>query len=280
MEYIFNDCVIFKETEGLRYKQQVQATVPMSALQAGVLIELIKAQGEPVRRDDLLDHVWEANGYPASNHSLNHNIGFLRNALKKIGIDEAIITVHRVGFKLSNEVDVQIWQPESALLSEGDNNNASDNYLSNEGGVPQQQIKPLNKRWWCLRQIMQKKKLSCFIYALVPMLLILVAAAGYFLRPAAETRYYVATVMGCKTYSVNQLANSQLDKYRRYAGYFLQSQEKSCASDDILLMYVQDEHGFSETLEGNKRAFFAICNFEPKKSDFCNSFYAYSMEPQ
>lgn len=280
MEYIFNDCVIFKETEGLRYKQQVQATVPMSALQAGVLIELIKAQGEPVRRDDLLDHVWEKNGYPASNHSLNHNIGFLRNALKSIGINEAIITIHRVGFKLSTEVDVQIWQPEPELFSEGENNNVSDNSLPNESDRSQLQIKPANKRRRCLRQMMQKKKLSCFIYALVPIVLILVAAAWYFLRPATETRYYVATVMGCKTYSVNQLANSQLDKYRRYAGYFLQSQERICASDDILLMYVQDEHAFSETLEGNKRAFFAICNFEPKKSDFCNSFYAYSMEPQ
>lgn len=280
MEYIFNDSVIFKETEGLRYKQQVQATVPMSALQAGVLIELIKAQGEPVRRDDLLDHVWEKNGYPASNHSLNHNIGFLRNALKNTGIYEAIITVHRVGFKLSNEVDVQIWQPEPELLSEGENNNAGDNFLPNESDSRQSQIKPLNKRCWRLPRMMQKKNFSCFVYALVPMVLILAAAAGYFLRPAAETRYYVATVMGCKTYSVGQLANSQLDKYRRYAEYFLLSQEKSCASDDILLMYVQDEHGFSETLEGNKRAFFAICNFEPKKSDFCNSFYAYSMEPQ
>lgn len=264
----------------MRYKQQVQAVVPLSVLQAGVLTELIKAQGKPVHRDELLDHVWEKNGYPASNHSLNHNIGYLRKALKDSGIDEAIITVHRVGFKLNQTVEVQAWKTESGSFSEPDNNNVSDDFSPNNIEILQPQVSPLNKRWWRLPPMMQKTKLSGSIYTLLPMLLILMAAGGYMFRPAAETRFYVATVMGCKTFSVNQLANSQLDKYRRYATYFLQSQEKSCASDDILLMYVQDEHGFSETLEGNKRAFFAICNFEPKKSDFCNSFYAYSMEPQ
>lgn len=280
MEYIFNDCVIFKETEGLRYKRQVQAAVPMSVLQAGVLIELIKAQGQPVHRDELLEHVWERNGYPASNHSLNHNIGYLRKALKDCGIDEAIITVHRVGFKLNQAVDVQAWRSDSELFSESDNNNIRDNTLPNECEGEQPQTALLNKRSWNFPQMMRKKKFSSFIYVLVSMALILAAAACYLLRPATETRYYVGAVMGCKTYSVNQLADSQLDKYRRYAEYFLQSQEKSCGSDDILLMYVQDANGFSEMLEGNKRAFFAICNFEPKKTDFCDSFYAYSMEPQ
>ncbi|WP_431222723.1 winged helix-turn-helix domain-containing protein [Serratia sp. L9] len=109
MEYIFNDCVIFKDNEGLRFKQHVQVAAPMSVLQAGILVELIKVQGKPVHRDDLLESVWEKNGYPASNNSLNHNIGYLRKALKQCGINEAIITVHRVGFKLSKAVDVQVF---------------------------------------------------------------------------------------------------------------------------------------------------------------------------
>ncbi|MFZ1874693.1 MAG: winged helix-turn-helix domain-containing protein, partial [Chania sp.] len=82
MEYIFNDSVVFKETEGLRYKQQDQVAITMSILQAGVLAELVKAHGKPVHRDELLRCVWEKNGYLASNNSLNHNIGFLRKSLK------------------------------------------------------------------------------------------------------------------------------------------------------------------------------------------------------
>lgn len=45
MEYIINDSVIFKETEGLRYKDQAHSAIQLSVLQSGVLAEIIKAQG-------------------------------------------------------------------------------------------------------------------------------------------------------------------------------------------------------------------------------------------
>lgn len=282
MEYIFNDSVIFKDTEGLRYKQQIQAMLPMSVLQAGVLTELIKAQGKPVHRDDLLDLVWEKNGYPASNNSLNHNIGFLRKSLQNFGINDAIITVHRVGFKLSQELDVRICQSGTVFLAEGEDgiNNLSDCFAANEIVKHLTQQLPLNKRWRRLRRMMQKMKLTFFVYTLMLPALFLIAVAVYLQSPAAETLHYVATVRGCKTYSVYHLDDNQKDKYLLYADGFLQSQDSGCGPDDMLFMYVKDESGFSNRPEGNERAFFMICRFDQVKSEFCNGSYAYSIEPQ
>lgn len=279
MEYIFNDNVIFKVTEGLRYKQQNQVAIPMSILQAGVLAELIKAQGKPVHRDELLDRVWENNGYSASNNSLNHNIGFLRKSLKDCGVNDAIITVHRVGFKLEKMIDVKVYRQEIELTEISENNNGSDKFPANEIVKHPSITLSLNKQWWLFWQTMKKVRSLFFFYICVGVLLALLIAVTVFnfFKPAEETTNYVSTVAGCRIYSVYQIDNGQKDKYRRYAEYFLRSQEKRCTSDDMLLMHVQDEHSSSETHEGNNRAFFAICNFNKETSDFCKSVYSYSM---
>ncbi|MFC0226294.1 winged helix-turn-helix domain-containing protein [Serratia aquatilis] len=279
MEYIFNDSVVFKETEGLRYKHQDQVAIPMSILQAGVLAELVKAHGKPVHRDELLEHVWEKNGYLASNNSLNHNIGFLRKSLKDCGINDAIITVHRVGFKLEKMVDVKVYRQEVDLYENTENNNVGDKIHANETIAHPPTRLLLNKPWRRFRQTMLKNRSPLFLYIGGGVLLafLLVLAVFNFLKPTGESPSYVSTVAGCKIYSVYQIDNGQKDKYRRYAEYFLRSQEKRCTLDDMLLMHVQDEQGSGETREGNNRAFFAICNFNKETSDFCKSVYSYSM---
>ncbi|OKP21416.1 transcriptional regulator [Serratia fonticola] len=164
MEYILNDSVIFKETEGLRYKQQAQVAIPMSILQAGVLAELVKAHGKPVHRDELLDRVWERNGYLASNNSLNHNIGFLRKSLKDCGINDAIITVHRVGFKLEKMVDVKVYRTK---VESHKNNNLCDNSSENEMISHQSIALPLNKQWRPFGKGRQKKDFFSFSVSMV-----------------------------------------------------------------------------------------------------------------
>lgn len=211
MEYIFNDCVIFKDNEGLRFKRQVQVVAPMSVLQAGVLVELIKAQGKPVHRDYLLEHVWEENGYLASNNSLNHNIGYLRKALKKCGICEAIITVHRVGFKLNKAVDVQVCFPELVFppQSEDASNNTGEHFLPKVSRWNSTQGESLGKQWASLWKWMNKKKFAFLLYALMPPAVILIVTVFYVLRPVAEARHYVAMVDACKTRTVYHFGDDQ-----------------------------------------------------------------------
>ncbi|WP_260524000.1 winged helix-turn-helix domain-containing protein [Serratia sp. PL7] len=277
MEYIFNDSVIFKENEGLRYKNQSHAAIKLSVLQSGLLAEIIKAQSEPIHRDVLLDRVWERNSYPPSNSSLNHNVAFLRKSLKELGINDAIIAVHRLGFKLGGVVDVKVCQPVATLLRDEE----KDVYISNNEiiNIPQREL-PLYKRWQHVWHVGVENKRTLFICVLLLLGLLSVMSVFYWPTPTNEVRHYVAKVAGCRTYSVYALDDDQKDKYRHYAEYFLQSQSKRCAPDDILLMYVQDEHGLRETLEGNNRAFFSICNFDKKITDFCYNYYFYSMVPK
>lgn len=277
MEYIFNDSVIFKENEGLRYKNQNHAAIKLSVLQSGLLAEIIKAQSEPIHRDVLLDRVWERNSYPPSNSSLNHNVAFLRKSLKELGINDAIIAVHRLGFKLGEMVDVKVCQPVATLLRDEE----KDVYFSNNEIINTLQRElSLYKRWQHVRHVAVENKRTLFICVLLLLGLLSAMSVFYWPKPANEVRHYVAKVAGCRTYSVYALDDDQKDKYRHYAEYFLQSQSKHCAPDDILLMYVQDEHGLRETLEGNNRAFFSICNFDKKITDFCYNYYFYSMVPK
>lgn len=278
MEYIINDSVIFKETEGLRYKDQAHSAIQLSVLQSGVLAEIIKAQGESIHRDVLLSIVWEKNRFPPSNHSLNHNVAFLRNSLKELGVNDAIVTVYRLGFKLGEMIHVN---HQDVILPPDDSIGENEEHSSDDGIIDSSRRElPLNKRWQYLRQAALENKRFIFIYALLALILLLAISVYYWQKSAAETQHYVAMVTGCRTYSVYTLDNEQKDKYRHYAEYFLQSQKKHCAADDILLMYVQDEHGLRETLEGNNRAFFAICNFDKKRADFCYNSYFYTMVPK
>ncbi|VEJ55017.1 winged helix-turn-helix domain-containing protein [Pragia fontium] len=283
MEYIFNDSVIFNESGGLRFKHKTQPAISMTVIQAGILIELIKAQSKPVHRNDLLDKVWEDNGYPASNNSLNHNIGFLRKTLKDYGINDAIITVHRVGFKLNKAVDVNVYHSDATLfVAEGGNEHGVLSSIDDATEIESKARTLLRPKRWLglgLWQTGQQKKWGLLIAMLLPLLLF-VMVIFYQAKPVTKTQHYLATIMGCKTYTVEPVDESQQDKYRFYSEYFLKSQNKHCGPNDILLAYVQDAHDFQKSLRSNDRTFFAICNFDQKKTDSCDSFYSYSMVPQ
>ncbi|MFZ1872995.1 MAG: hypothetical protein WAU54_09490, partial [Chania sp.] len=180
-------------------------------------------------------------------------------------------------FKLEKKVDVKVYLQDVELSDGSKDNNKGDNISANETSLNPWIKLSLSKQWCYFLNVMKKKRFLFFVYSGVLLALLFAVAFFYFLKPLKDTPSYVSTVVGCKVYSIYQVDNEQKDKYRRYAEYFLQSQEKRCTPDEMLLMHVQDEHGFSEVREGNNRAFFAICNFIKETSDFCKSVYSYSM---
>ena len=80
-------------------------TVTMNRL----LAFLLERRGSVILRDEILSHVWDANGLRSSSHTLNKYISELRRTFSKFGGSESyIITVPRVGFMFSSETEVSV----------------------------------------------------------------------------------------------------------------------------------------------------------------------------
>ena len=83
----------------------ISLTITMKRL----LLLLLEKRGSVLTRNELLECVWDAHGLRSSSHTLNKYISELRKHLAHLGIaSECIITVPRVGFMFSNEIDVQV----------------------------------------------------------------------------------------------------------------------------------------------------------------------------
>jgi len=68
---------------------------------------LIQHHGQVVERDVFFQRVWLNNGSHVTNNNFYQNISLLRRAFKEFGLnDELIITVPKVGIRLSEELEI------------------------------------------------------------------------------------------------------------------------------------------------------------------------------
>lgn len=80
---------------------------------------LLKNKGDVLTRDCILIEVWDVYGLRSTNNTLNKYISDLRNILKRVGIvDDVIITLPKVGFKISENVDIEIIEKKENILLE------------------------------------------------------------------------------------------------------------------------------------------------------------------
>ncbi|EGB2808513.1 winged helix-turn-helix domain-containing protein [Salmonella enterica] len=88
----------------------------MAATTRRLLAVLISNHGNPVERDCLLKKVWDDNGMRSSNSNLNQYISILRKQLLQVGLpDNAVITIPRVGFMFSPDIEVRRDIPVTAM---------------------------------------------------------------------------------------------------------------------------------------------------------------------
>ena len=69
---------------------------------------LIQHHGQVVEREYFFQQVWLNNGTQVTNNNFYQNISLLRRAFKEFGLnDELIITVPKVGIRLSSELEIE-----------------------------------------------------------------------------------------------------------------------------------------------------------------------------
>lgn len=82
-----------------------------------LLTYLIERHGEVASRDDILETVWTMHGLRSSNNSLNKYIADLRKIFVNLELGtEVIITVPKVGFMMSRDVDIEIKQTDDDVF--------------------------------------------------------------------------------------------------------------------------------------------------------------------
>jgi len=81
--------------------------IELSATSTRLLANLLQYRGDIVSRIEIFQTVFEKYGARASNSNLNQYISTLRRSLSDLGIEkDVIITVPRIGFKISDEIIV------------------------------------------------------------------------------------------------------------------------------------------------------------------------------
>lgn len=81
--------------------------IELSATSTRLLASLLRHQGDIISRIDIFQTVFEEYGARPSNSNLNQYISTLRRSLCDLGIEKSvIITIPRVGFKISDEIIV------------------------------------------------------------------------------------------------------------------------------------------------------------------------------
>ena len=79
--------------------------IELSATSTRLLTNLLQYRGDIISRVDIFQSVFEKYGARPSNSNLNQYISTLRRSLADLGIEKnVIITVPRIGFKISEEV--------------------------------------------------------------------------------------------------------------------------------------------------------------------------------
>ncbi|MCB5309578.1 winged helix-turn-helix domain-containing protein [Yersinia massiliensis] len=113
MNYNIDNKIIYQEENGrLCSIIAPENTVRLSITPARILSYLLENKDRIINRAEILEKVWDEYGLQSSNNSLSQNISLLRKSLRELGyIEEIILTVPKVGFRISENVIIETELP-------------------------------------------------------------------------------------------------------------------------------------------------------------------------
>lgn len=107
MTWLIDGYIIYDENGSSITNKETNDTVLLPATASRLLSFLVRHHGTTLTRDEILDQVWDKYGYKASNNTLTQYISLIRKDFLLLGFSsDFIITIPRIGFVLTKEVDV------------------------------------------------------------------------------------------------------------------------------------------------------------------------------
>lgn len=120
MKYLLERTILFHpETNTLMLINDLNTEIKLSNQAVRLLNEMIANKDAILSREDLLNKVWDAYGFTASNNSLNVAISELRKAFSNLGVNPRIITtIHKTGFQFKADIDLIADTSEQEVIAE------------------------------------------------------------------------------------------------------------------------------------------------------------------
>jgi len=107
MPYIIEEVVMFDEVKGSLSNLETKDEISLPPTASCILLFLLSNDRAPVERRQFIEQVYAKFGFDLSNNTLNQYISLLRKNIRNLGVgSEVIITVPRVGFYVSSDVNV------------------------------------------------------------------------------------------------------------------------------------------------------------------------------
>lgn len=259
MEYLINSQVRYRSDDGAIWPvwdddSVIILTITMNRL----LIYLLERQGQVVKRDELLDNVWDSHGLRSSNHTLNKYISEIRKHFVKAGIKkECITTIPRVGFVFNNDIEI-------TAIDSPENDKHPDTINATTVTDLTHATKQLKYRAWHIA-----------ITILVIIGSAVLITSGSLLRSKASVKlkdiptHFLFNYQGCPVYTTQENSDSFLEQKKSVFIDFVTKNNISCLSGASFMYQASDSYMY-----GNKgRVFISRCTTKDKKDLSCLNYY-------
>lgn len=232
MVYCINRTIVYNPDDGSLTltddtHQQCAGEIALTPTANRLLHILVSHQGSVLAREELLEHVWDNYGLKSSNNSLNQYISMLRRNFTDLGVEEtAIVTVPRVGFMFSPELDVAAG---AARLP----STPSAAAIATQGETP-----PVTRRTSPVR----KSRALLILLALLTVANLGHAIYRYTTPDKApyESRYLIGELAGCPVYSFYRSSQGSHHESLREIDQQMKQAALPCPSGSAIFYREQD----------------------------------------
>lgn len=266
MIYKIHNMIHFRSDDGLIWLDD-DSSATLTATTCRLLKYLLDHRNSVVYREEILEHVWDAHGLRTSSHSLNKYISDLRAVFRNMGCsEEIIITIPKVGFKISEDISIEIIN--NAVPAVNSEHHIESDDLSSteatESRVKKTQTKPVTKKiYWASFTLL----VLAFLF-----LGIKVDLFSDVINAGQDNTYPLGHIGTCQIRSFGPVPNEQKEPMLTIAKELITKKEMPCSGNTVFFFHVSDS-----VLKGYEgRKFLASCVYSgTKKQNFysCENYY-------
>lgn len=247
MIYLINRIVAFNPDNGSLKNVVNDREVFLSSLNARILHQLLKAGPVCLRREELMQQVWQQHGLTPAPATLNQYISVTRRALVSIGLQERlIITVAKTGYRLNSSIHIETESPPdvpAAVATTANSHSAEQLPVS-----------------------IKKKPLASSMLSINLLILLLVIAGllcflinkRYQELHKSQGVIYIGSINSCPIYFLTQLRDEDQQRYLNYLATNSLLTE-GCLKDEVILAQASRRLNMSE---GIGHQFIAKCSVD------------------
>lgn len=253
MKYIINGSISFNIEDGTLFHQESDDQIILPLPAQRLLIAILDSRGEILRRDDLIETIWERYGLTGSGNNLNQYLSLLRRSIATFGCEVFVETIPKVGLQLCKDVQVEMEQTSEIVLALNvPGKNEEQNKADTADDCPQGVHHGL-------------PVMAVFLVS------ILAAAVGIGRGGYDPELIEHAMSGGCNLVTFFSLGSKEQNQAQRNTDFFLQNIQKSCEPGTTVYYDANASRGL--TISGRTLMTYCKSNTNGEDEKCVNSYY-------